>query len=107
MGIVVIHCPKTGKAISTGMHIDRAAFGSMPVFFSRTFCPSCRILHEWFAASAWVCDCGPANCDPNCERCKMPQRKGSRDERHHSDKGRIATACDEAAPPAGSGDRFS
>ena len=68
MGMVMIHCPKTRKAISTGMHIDRAAFGSMPVFFSRTFCQSCRILHEWFAASAWVCDCGPANCDPNCER---------------------------------------
>ena len=48
------------------MHIDRAAFGSMPVFFSRTFCQSCHILHEWFAASAWVCDCDPANCDPNC-----------------------------------------
>ena len=33
MGTVMIHCPKTGNAISTGMHIDRAAFGSMPVFF--------------------------------------------------------------------------
>ena len=42
MGKVMIRCPKTGKAISTGMHIDRAAFGSMPVFFSSTFCPSCR-----------------------------------------------------------------
>ena len=49
MGTVMIHCPKTGKAISTGMHIDRAAFRSMPVFFSRTFCPSCRTSHEWFA----------------------------------------------------------
>ena len=38
MGRVMINCPKTGEAISTGMHIDRAAFGSMPVFFSRTFC---------------------------------------------------------------------
>ena len=59
--MVMIHCPKTRKAISTGMHTDRAAFGSMPVFFSSTFCPSCRTSH-------WVCDCGPANCDPNCER---------------------------------------
>jgi hypothetical protein len=38
MGIVMIVCPKMGKAISTGMHIDRAAFRSMPVFFgSSTF----------------------------------------------------------------------
>lgn len=68
MGTVMIHCPKTGKAVSTGMHADRAAFGSMPVFFSRTLCPLCRTLHEWFAGSAWVCDCGFANCDPNCAR---------------------------------------
>ena len=68
MGIVVIHCPKTGRCISTGMHTDRAAFSSMPVFFNRTFCPSCRTSHEWFARDAWVCDSGPAKCDPNCER---------------------------------------
>ena len=68
MGTVMIHCPKTGKAVSTGMHADRAAFGSMPVFFSRTLCPVCRTLHEWFAGSAWVCDCGFASCDPNCAR---------------------------------------
>ena len=43
MGIVVIHCPKTGKCISTGMHIDRAAFGSMPVFFGRSFFPGGRV----------------------------------------------------------------
>jgi hypothetical protein len=68
MGIVVIHCPETGRCISTGMHIDRAAFGSMPVFFKRTFCPSCCTSHEWFARNAWVCDSGPAHCDPNCKR---------------------------------------
>ena len=33
MGTVMINCPKTGKAVYTGMHIDRATFGSMPVFF--------------------------------------------------------------------------
>ena len=47
MGRVMINCPKTGEAISTGMHIDRAAFGPMPVFFRRTFYPSCPISHEW------------------------------------------------------------
>lgn len=34
VGTVVIHCPKTQKCISTGMRLDRVAFGSMPVFFS-------------------------------------------------------------------------
>ena len=33
MGIIMIRCPKTGKAVSTGMCIDRAVFCSMPVFF--------------------------------------------------------------------------
>ena len=64
MGIVVIHCPKTGKCISTGMYIHRAAFGSMPVFFGSTFCPLCRTSHEWFARNAWVYNPGPAKCDP-------------------------------------------
>jgi hypothetical protein len=58
MGTVTIRCPKTGKCISTGMEASRAAFGLMPVFFGRTFCPSCRISHEWFARNAWVCDFG-------------------------------------------------
>jgi len=56
MGIVMIKCPNTGRAISTGMMADRPSWGSSPVFFSRTFCPICRIPHEWFAKEAWVCD---------------------------------------------------
>ena len=74
MGTVVIHCPKTWKCLSTGMHLDRAAFGSMPVFFKSTYCPSCRTSHEWFARDAWVCEFGPENCDPNCERRELLRR---------------------------------
>ena len=77
MGTVIIRCPKTGKCISTGMEINRAAFGSMPVFFGNTFCPSCRMSHEWFAPSAWVCDYGPKKCDPDCERRKLQRRYSS------------------------------
>jgi hypothetical protein len=99
MGVVMIRCPTTERVISTGMSIDSAAFHSMPVFFGTTFCPLCHISHEWFAASAWVCDCGPENCDPTCERCKMTLRKGS--PRHHSDEGRVAILRDEDAPHVG------
>ena len=74
IGIVIIRCPKTGNCISTGMEVNRAAFGSMPVFFGSTFCPACRVSHEWFAPNAWVCDYGPKNCDPNCERRKQRVR---------------------------------
>jgi hypothetical protein len=74
VGTVVIHCPKTRQCISTGMRLERAAFGSMPVFFSSAYCPSCRTFHDWFARNAWVCDYGPDNCDPDCERRKLLRR---------------------------------
>lgn len=32
MGIVMINCPETRQAISTGIRVDRAAFHAMPVF---------------------------------------------------------------------------
>lgn len=56
MGILMIDCPETGRAISTGRHVETAIFGSTPVFFSRTYCPLCRAMHEWFAKDARVCD---------------------------------------------------
>jgi hypothetical protein len=68
MGEVMTRCLKTRKPISTGIYIERARFHSMPVFFSSTLCPICRTSHDWFAASAWVYDCGPVDCDSNCER---------------------------------------
>jgi len=68
MGMVMIRCPETQQAISTGIQIDRATFHSTPVFFSCTFCSLCRATHEWFAKDAWVCDTGLAHCDPSCER---------------------------------------
>jgi len=68
MGMLMIRCPKTGRAIETGRYVEVTAFRSTPVFFSRTFCPLCRTVHEWFATDAWVCDCECANCGDACER---------------------------------------
>jgi hypothetical protein len=53
MGELMIRCPKTGKAVTTGIYMERARFRSMPVFFNRSFCPSCGTSHEWFARDAW------------------------------------------------------
>jgi hypothetical protein len=58
MGIVMVKCPKTGRAISTGMQADRSNFQCAPVFFSRVFCPICNSQHEWFAKDAWVREFG-------------------------------------------------
>ena len=68
MGVVMIRCPETQRAISTGLQADRANFRSTPVFFGRTLCPLCRVTHEWFAKNAWVCDSEIADCDSSCER---------------------------------------
>ena len=56
MGMVMIKCPASGRAIATGMEADREGFSRSPVFFARTFCAICRSSHEWFAMEAWVHD---------------------------------------------------
>jgi hypothetical protein len=54
MGIIMIKCRETGRAISTGIKAERDDFRRTPVFFARTRCPICEIYHEWFAREAWV-----------------------------------------------------
>jgi hypothetical protein len=56
MGMLMINCPNTGRALSTGLEAERSSFNRAAVFFSRTFCPVCRTTHEWFATEAWVRD---------------------------------------------------
>jgi hypothetical protein len=52
MGMLMVRCPKTGQAVFTGLHIESSLFSSTPVFFSSTYCPHCRVKHEWFVVSA-------------------------------------------------------
>jgi hypothetical protein len=59
MGELMIRCPKAGKAVTTGIYIERARFRSMPVFFSRSFCPSSRMsglrgTHGSAIAAPWT-----------------------------------------------------
>lgn len=54
MCIVMIKCPETGVAISTGIETERSRFNRSPVFFGRTYCPICQTNHEWFAGDAWL-----------------------------------------------------
>jgi len=68
MSMLMIRCPKTGQAISTGREVEIAAFRSTAVFFSWTYCPLCRATHEWFAQDAWVCDSEASECEGAGER---------------------------------------
>jgi hypothetical protein len=54
MGMVMVKCAQTGRAIPTGIKIDRESFQRSPVFFARTRCPICHTEHAWFAREAWV-----------------------------------------------------
>jgi hypothetical protein len=54
MGMVMIRCPQTARAIPTGIKTDRDSFRRSPVFFGRTRCPICHTDHAWFAREAWV-----------------------------------------------------
>ena len=66
MGILMIRCSRTGRAISTGTYVEPAAFRSSPVFFGQTYCPYCDVTHEWFARDAWVCDSATSD-EAECE----------------------------------------
>ena len=54
MGIVMIKCPQTGRAIPTGIKADRESFRRSAAFFARTHCSICQTNHDWFAKEAWV-----------------------------------------------------
>jgi hypothetical protein len=46
MGVVMIKCPNTGRAISTGIEMDSRTFDHTPVSFGRIYRPICRTDHE-------------------------------------------------------------
>ena len=54
LGVIMIKCPQTGRAIPTGMKADRESFRRSAVFFARTHCSICETNHDWFAKEAWV-----------------------------------------------------
>jgi len=53
LGIIMIKCPQTGRAIPTGIKADRESFRCSAVFFARTHCSICQTNHDWFAKEAW------------------------------------------------------
>jgi hypothetical protein len=54
MGMIMIKCPQTGRAIPTGIKSDRETFLRSAVFYANARCPVCRANHNWFAREAWV-----------------------------------------------------
>jgi endogenous inhibitor of DNA gyrase (YacG/DUF329 family) len=63
MGAVMIKCPKSGRAVSTGIEIERDTFDQLPNVSSAMNCPACGSHHVWHKADAWIDD-GPSGPKP-------------------------------------------
>lgn len=74
MGMLMIKCPQTGRAIATGIKSDRDSFLRSTVFFARTPCPICRTDHGWFAPEAWVQESDAPNASARTSGAARPQR---------------------------------
>ena len=56
MGMVMIDCPSTGRAVSTG--IEMFSIEPLPLVTATTVCPFCGRLHKWTKNDAWLAEGG-------------------------------------------------
>ena len=56
MGMIVIDCPSTGRAVSTG--IETLSIERLPTVTAKIKCPVCGRLHEWTKDSARLVEDG-------------------------------------------------
>lgn len=68
MGMIMIRCPATRRAIPTEMKANRANFYASSVFVSHTYCQICSATDQWFAKDAWLCE-SPSDCQFYFDRC--------------------------------------
>ena len=56
MGIVMINCRSTGRAVSTG--IEMSSIEPLPTVIAKTVCPVCDRVHAWTKDDAWLAEDG-------------------------------------------------
>ena len=56
MGILMINCPSTGRAVSTG--IEMSGVDQLPTVIATTECSACGRVHEWSKDDAWLAEGG-------------------------------------------------
>jgi len=54
MSLVMITCPATGRAVSTGIETEPTSFRRLPRVTAHMHCPACGQVHEWSVGSAWL-----------------------------------------------------
>jgi hypothetical protein len=60
MLMLMIRCPRTGQAVSTGIHTDPDSFRRIPDVLGFAYCPGCGLDHGWWPEEAWLGDRPPA-----------------------------------------------
>jgi hypothetical protein len=68
---LMIACPNTGQAISTGIETDEFSLRQIADVPSRTPCPICGLVHTWWKREAWL-----ANASPQSSRPSRPADQG-------------------------------
>ena len=73
MSEIVITCARTDRAFSTGFQATSVDLQFVPPQWkTRLFCRICHVMHDFYFATAYVCDC-PDFCDRkrvDCQLCK-------------------------------------
>ena len=52
----MIKCPRTGRAIATGIGMSRDTFKTSTLTHNSVRCPACGQTHTWDKKDAWVQD---------------------------------------------------
>jgi hypothetical protein len=52
MGILMICCPSTGRAVSTGIEMHRV--DQLPTVIATIECSACGCVHEWTKKDVWL-----------------------------------------------------
>jgi hypothetical protein len=64
MGVLLIWCPASGRAFSTGIETDARSFASLPNNPGRAKCPHCGEVHVWWKDDAWLRADGEGDLPP-------------------------------------------
>jgi hypothetical protein len=56
MGMIMVNCPSTGRAVSTG--IEMSSIEQLPTVTAITVCSVCGRVHEWTKDDAWLAEGG-------------------------------------------------
>jgi hypothetical protein len=68
MSILMIRCPQTGQAVSTGIDTDRDSFRKIPEVLGFAYCARCGLEHAWWQDEAWLADGPQSEQAPSIDR---------------------------------------